>query len=373
MPVDASDRGRERGTDRSAGARTGARSGHAQPAGGSDLTDWRRALRVLVTGGAGYIGSHVARQLREAGHAVVVYDNLSTGHRRAVGDAELVAADLADRARLRATLAEGAFDAVLHFAGNIWVAESVADPAKYYANNTANALQLFELCARHGVPRVVFSSTAAVYGMPAEMPIPETTPLAPINPYGASKMMAERILMDIAAASGLTYTILRYFNVAGAEPLGRLGEATPDNTHLIKVACEAALGRRPGMRINGTDYPTPDGTCIRDYIHVEDLAAAHLDALRHLCAGGASTVLNCGYGRGFSVREVLDTVRRVTGIELPLTVGPRRPGDPPVLIADATRIREVLGWRPRYDDLEVIVRTAWVWEQRLAARLTAAE
>ncbi len=338
------------------------------------MSDWQRPLRLLVTGGAGYVGSHVVRQLREAGHAVVVYDNLSTGHRWAVGDAELVVADLADRGRLEAVLATGGgFDAVLHFAAHIWVAESVADPVKYYANNAASALGLFELCARRGVPRVVFSSTAAVYGEPTEMPISEATPLAPINPYGASKMMAERMLMDIARALGLGYVILRYFNVAGADPLARIGEATPDNTHLIKVACEAALGQRPGLRINGTDYPTPDGTCIRDYIHVEDLAAAHLDALRHLCAGGASTVLNCGYGHGSSVREVLDTVRRVTGVDLPLSEGPRRPGDPPVLVADASRIRDVLGWRPRYDDLEIIVRTAWAWEQRLPEMLALSQ
>jgi UDP-glucose 4-epimerase len=340
------------------------------------LSERERPLRVLVTGGAGYIGSHVVRQLHEAGHAVVVYDNLGTGHRWAVGDAELVVADLADRPRLEAVLAGGGFDAVMHFAGHIWVAESLADPAKYYANNAANALQLFELCARHGVPRVVFSSTAAVYGTPAEVPIKETAPLAPINPYGASKMMAERMLADIARASGLRHAILRYFNVAGADPLARLGEATPDSTHLIKVACEAALGRRPGgLRINGTDYPTPDGTCVRDYIHVEDLAAAHLAALRYLCAGGAPVVLNCGYGRGFSVREVVEAVRRITGVAFPVAEGPRRPGDPPVLVADATRVREVLGWRPRYDDLELIVRTAWAWEQRLpelAARSQAA-
>ena len=329
------------------------------------MSEWRRHLRVLVTGGAGYIGSHVVRQLREAGHAVVVYDNLSTGHRWAVGDAELVVGDLADRLHLEAVLADRPFDAVLHFAASIWVGESIADPLKYYANTTANALHLFEACVHAGVRRLVFSSTAAVYGEPERVPIPETTPLAPINPYGASKMMAERMLADVAAVSGLRHAILRYFNVAGADPLARIGEATPDNSHLIKVACEVALGRRPGLRVNGTDYPTPDGTCIRDYIHVEDLASAHLAALHHLCAGGPSIVLNCGYGRGRSVREVLEAVRRVTGIELPVSAGPRRAGDPPVLVADASEIRRVLNWRPCHDDLDFIVRTAWAWEQRL--------
>ncbi|HET6522266.1 MAG TPA: UDP-glucose 4-epimerase GalE, partial [Geminicoccaceae bacterium] len=256
------------------------------------MSEWRRPLRILVTGGAGYIGSHVVRQLREAGHAVIVYDNLSTGHRWAVGDAELVVGDLADRRHLEAVLAARAFDAVLHFAAHIWVGESLAEPIKYYRNNTANALRLFEACARCGVQRLVFSSTAAVYGEPEWVPIPETAPLAPINPYGASKMMAERMLADVAAVCGLRYAILRYFNVAGADPLARVGEATPDNSHLIKVALEVALGRRPGLRVNGTDYPTADGTCVRDYIHVEDLAAAHLAALDYLCAGGAPTVLN---------------------------------------------------------------------------------
>jgi UDP-glucose 4-epimerase len=323
---------------------------------------------ILVTGGAGYIGSHVVRHLAAAGYKPVVYDNLSTGHAWAVHGHELVVADLADRDRLEAVLGRRRFAAVLHFAGQIWVAESMRDPIKYYRDNVGNALTLFAAAARHAVPYVVFSSTAAVYGEPAVDLIEETTPLAPINPYGASKMMAERLLTDIAAAHGMRYAILRYFNVAGADPQGRIGEATPDNNHLIKAACEVALGLRPGMWINGTDYPTPDGTCVRDYVHVEDLAAAHVDALRHLFDGGAPLVLNCGYGHGLSVREVLDMVRRVSGVEFPIREGPRRPGDPPRLVASNARIGKVLGWRPRYDDLEVIVRTAWNWECKLQGR-----
>jgi UDP-glucose 4-epimerase len=323
---------------------------------------------VLVTGGAGYIGSHVTLLLAEAGHRVVVYDNLSSGHAWAVLGAELVVGDLGDQERLAAVLGGRRFDAVLHFAAHIWVAESIRDPARYYRNNLATALGLFELAARQGVRQLVFSSTAAVYGQPDAALIDESMPLAPINPYGASKMMAERVLMDIAAATGLRYAILRYFNVAGADPQGRIGEATPDNQHLIKLACETALGLRPAMRIHGTDYPTPDGTCVRDYIHVDDLARAHLAALEYLDQGGASTALNCGYGHGSSVREVLDTVRRVTRVDFPIETGPRRPGDPAVLVAGNDKIRRVLGWRPRHDDLDFIVRTAWAWEQVLQAR-----
>jgi UDP-glucose 4-epimerase len=327
---------------------------------------------VLVTGGAGYIGSHVVRQLVAQGYRVVVYDNLSTGHAWAVLGADLVVGDLGDRERLEAVLAGTRFEAVLHFAASIWVGESMREPAKYFRNNVANALGLFELAARHGVPRIVFSSTAAVYGDPGVAVIEENLPLAPVNPYGASKMMAERILQDLASAAGMSYVILRYFNVAGADLEGRIGEATPDNSHLVKVACEAALGIRSAMSINGVDYPTPDGTCVRDYIHVEDLAAAHLEALRHLERGGGSEIFNCGYGHGFSVREVLDTVARVSGVVMPIGEGARRAGDPAVLIASNARIRKVLGWQPRYDDLTFIVETAWAWEQKLQARLAEA-
>jgi len=323
---------------------------------------------VLVTGGAGYIGSHVARLLTDAGREVVIYDNLSSGHAWAAQDSELVVGDLGDRERLAALLAERRFAAVLHFAAHIWVDESVREPAKYYRNNLANALNLFELAASSGVRQVVFSSTAAVYGEAAADLIDEDTPLAPISPYGASKMMSERVLADIAAAAGQRHVTLRYFNVAGADPKARIGQATPNSNHLIKAACEAALGLRPGMRVNGVDYPTPDGTCIRDYIHVADLAQAHFDALRHLDAGGSSVVLNCGYGHGSSVREVIDAVRRVSGVDFRIEEGPRRAGDPPALVASNARIREVLGWEPRHDDLEFIVRTAWDWEQELQRR-----
>ena len=326
----------------------------------------RRGLRVLVTGGAGYIGSHVLRHLAEAGHAPVAYDNLYSGHRWAVLDAPLIVGDLADRAHVETVLESHRFDAVVHCAAHIWVGESVRQPAKYYLNNTANAVALFDACARHRIANIVFSSTAAVYGEPGIPVITEDTPLAPINPYGASKMMSERALADIAGANGLRYAILRYFNVAGADAAARIGEATPDNSHLIKVACETAVGLRQGMVINGTDYPTPDGTCVRDYLHVDDLARAHLLALDHLVAGGAPLVANCGYKDGFSVRQVLETVRRVTGIDFPIAEAPRRPGDPPVLVADNSRIRSVLGWKPLHADLDYIVASAWRWEQRYA-------
>ena len=318
-------------------------------------------MKILVTGGAGYIGSHVVRQLGEAGHEVVVLDNLSTGHEWAVLSGRLVRADLADAGALEKVFGER-FDAVMHFAASIVVPESVSEPLKYYRNNTVNLLALLEACTRHGVPRFVFSSTAAVYGLPPGGRVTEESALAPISPYGASKAMSERVLVDVAAATGLRYAILRYFNVAGADPGGRIGQASANATHLIKVACETALGRRPEMSIYGTDYPTRDGTCIRDYIHVEDLARAHLAALDHLAGGGASELLNCGYGHGHSVREVVETVRRVSGRPLATRDAPRRPGDPVELVADSTRIRKVLGWQPRHDDLEFIVRTAWDWE-----------
>lgn len=325
-------------------------------------------MKVLVTGGAGYIGSHVVRQLGEAGHRVVVYDNLSTGHEWAVLSSELVVGDLADREKLARLFEQHRFDAVLHFAAHIVVPESVSDPLKYYANNTRNTLGLLELCDRFKLQHFVFSSTAAVYGMPETVPVSEDAPLAPINPYGASKGMSERMLTDLAAASSLKYVILRYFNVAGAALDGRIGQATPEATHLIKVACQAAVGIRPGVSIFGTDYPTPDGTCIRDYIHVEDLAEAHVMALDYLGAGGKSQILNCGYGHGYSVREVVDSVQRISGVDFPVRLAGRRTGDPPELVADSRRIKEVLNWQPRHDDLETIVRTALAWEKKLKTK-----
>ncbi len=323
---------------------------------------------ILVTGGAGYIGSHVVRQLGARGERVVVLDNLSTGFRDAVLYGEFVQGDTGDRALVGRVLEAHGIGAVMHFAAHIVVPESVADPLKYYHNNTANTRTLLEACQQAGVGHFVFSSTAAVYGIPDDPLISEDAPLAPINPYGRSKLMSEWMLRDLALASPMRHVILRYFNVAGADPEGRIGQSTPEATHLIKVACEAATGKRDSVSIFGTDWPTPDGTGVRDYIHVDDLADAHLRALDHLRGGGESLILNCGYGHGYSVREVLDAVQRVAGQALDIREAPRRAGDPPALAADSRRIRERLHWEPRYDDLDVIVRTALEWERHLAAR-----
>lgn len=320
---------------------------------------------ILVTGGAGYIGSHVARQLAERGERIVTLDNLSTGFRSAVLHGDFVQGDTGDAALVARVLAGHDVDTVMHFAAHIVVPESVANPLKYYRNNTANTRTLLECCTAAGVRQFVFSSTAAVYGMPATGSASEDTPTSPINPYGWSKLMSERMLADVAAAFPLRYVALRYFNVAGADPGGRIGQSTPEATHLIKVACEHVTGKRERVEIFGTDYDTPDGTCVRDYIHVEDLAAAHLKALDYLRAGEASTTLNCGYGRGFSVREVLDQVAQAAGRPLRIVESPRRAGDPPRLVASAERIQERLGWRPRHQDIGGIVRTALAWEQRL--------
>ncbi len=329
---------------------------------------------VLVTGGAGYIGSHVVHALLDADWRVVVVDNLSTGRRQLVPrEAPLIVADVGEADVIADVLHHYRCSAVLHFAGSVVVPESVADPVAYYRNNTVNSLSVAATCVRVGVPRLIFSSTAAVYGIPdAAGPVTEATPTRPINPYGWSKLMAEGMLRDIAAATPLRHVALRYFNVAGADPLGRTGQATPQATHLIKVACETALGRRPSMTVFGEDYDTPDGTCIRDFIHVADLAAAHVAALEHLAAGGPSLTLNCGYGRGFSVREVLAAVERLSGTRLPVRSGDRRPGDPPALIADSRRIREVFHWQPRHDRLDDIVASALSWERRAAAQGLAA-
>ena len=319
---------------------------------------------ILVTGGAGYIGSHVVLQLRERGERVVVLDDLSRGFRQAVLDTPLVVGKVGDADTVRRLLKDHGVDTVMHFAAYTIVPESVSEPLKYYGNNTCSTRTLLECCVEAGVRHFVFSSTAAVYGIPATGVAAEDTPTAPINPYGASKLMSEWMLASVAQATPLTYAALRYFNVAGSDARGRIGQATPNATLLVKVACEAAAGRRDDVAIFGTDYPTEDGTGVRDYIHVEDLATAHLDALSWLRRGGASTTLNVGYGHGYSVRQVLASVERVSGKRLKVREVPRRPGDPPTLVARAERIRSQLGWRPRLDDLDTIVRTAYAWEQQ---------
>ncbi|MGH6635974.1 MAG: UDP-glucose 4-epimerase GalE [Gammaproteobacteria bacterium] len=319
---------------------------------------------ILVTGGAGYIGSHVVRQLGEFGRSVVVLDNLSTGFKEAVLAGEHVVGDTGDRALVEALLKQNRIQAVMHFAAHTVVPESVANPLKYYGNNTCKTRTLLECCSAAGVQHFIFSSTAAVYGMPADKLISEESETRPINPYGSSKLMSEQMLRDLAPVSPLKYVILRYFNVAGSDPMCRIGQSTPNATLLIKVACETALGRRQAVSIFGTDYPTPDGTGVRDYIHVEDLAEAHIKALDYLEAGGDSTTLNCGYGHGYSVREVLETVERVHGHPLTIRERPRRPGDPPTLVAAAERIKNVLGWAPKYDDLDTIVHSSLAWEKK---------
>jgi len=319
--------------------------------------------RVLVTGGAGYIGSHVVRQLDAAGENVTVLDNLSTGFAEAVPQDTLVIGNVGDRS-LVGKLLEGV-DSVLHFAAHTIVPESVENPLKYYANNTCQTRVLLEACAQAGVKHFIFSSTAAVYGIPENGRASENSPTVPINPYGTSKLMSEWMLRDLAASSPLRHVTLRYFNVAGADPEGRIGQSTHRATLLTKVACEAAAGLRDFVSIFGTDYPTKDGTGIRDYIHVEDLATAHVLALRYLQSGGESATLNCGYGHGASVREVLDQVERVLGRPLKKIEMPRRLGDPPSLVAEAQKVRQVLDWLPQYDDLALIVQTSLRWEEKL--------
>lgn len=326
-------------------------------------------MSVLVTGGAGYIGSHMAHALADAGEAVVVLDNLSTGFAWALpGAATLVTGDMGDEALVGRTIREHKIEAIVHFAAKIVVPESVADPLGYYLNNTVKSRALLAAAVAGGVKHVIFSSTAAVYGEPKTMPVAEDVPLDPVSPYGRSKLMTEWMLQDVSRAHPLSYVALRYFNVAGADPKGRTGQSTANATHLIKVACQAALGTRPGLEVFGTDYPTPDGSCLRDYIHVTDLAEAHLAALRHLRTGGASGVYNCGYGQGYSVLDVIDVVKRVSGVDFPVKLSPRRPGDPAAIVAKADRIRSDLGWQPRLDDLETIVRHALDWEQHLRTR-----
>jgi UDP-glucose 4-epimerase len=324
---------------------------------------------VLVTGGAGYIGSHVVRQLSEAGYRVVVYDNLSTGCADALIHGEtLEVGDLADTGRLHELFERYGFRTVLHFAAAIIAPESVTLPLKYYGNNTRNTLNLLETCRQCGVERFIFSSTAAVYGMPRGERADEESPTVPINPYGTSKLMSEWMLRDMAAAHGLRYVALRYFNVAGADPQARMGQRTPEATHLIKVCCQAALGVRDGVAVFGTDYPTADGTGVRDYIHIEDLASAHIAALRYLERGGGSTTLNVGYGRGSSVREVIAMVKEVSGVDFPVVESERRPGDPASLVAGNEKVGRTLDWQPAHADLRTIVEDAWRWECRLAGR-----
>jgi UDP-glucose 4-epimerase len=321
--------------------------------------------RILVTGGAGYIGSHTVQQLVARGESVVVLDNLSTGFRQSVQGVPLVEGDVGDARLVGSLLREHGIRTVIHFAAHTIVPESVSDPLKYYGNNTCQTRSLLAACAAGGVQHFVFSSTAAVYGIPESGLAAEDSRLAPINPYGTSKLMSEWMLRDLAAASDLRFVTLRYFNVAGSDPQGRIGQSTRKATLLIKVACEASVGRRESVSIFGTDYPTPDGTGVRDYIHVVDLADAHLLAVDYLRGGGASETLNCGYGHGYSVREVLDSVRRVSGAPLTVIEQPRRAGDPPSLVARSERVRQVLGWVPRLDDLDGIVTSSLKWERKL--------
>ena len=324
-------------------------------------------MTVLVTGGAGYIGCHMVLALLPAGEQVVVLDNLTTGFDWAVPPgATLVIGDSGDQSRVAALIAEYRVDAVIHFAASIIVPESVRDPLGYYRNNTANSRALIETAIEGGVRHFIFSSTAAVYGNPQRVPVREDDPTEPTSPYGSSKLMTEIMLRDAAAAHGLRYAIMRYFNVAGADPLGRAGQSTRAATHLIKVAVEAALGLGPKVEVFGTDHLTSDGTCVRDYIHVSDLVAAHSQALAYLRGGGASTTLNCGYGHGFSVLEVIETIKRVSGVDFKVEPAPPRAGDPARIVADCNRARSILQWRPHFDDLETIVAHALAWERNLS-------
>ena len=321
---------------------------------------------TLVTGGAGYIGSHMVLELLDAGEYVVVLDNLSTGHEWAVDKrAIFVKGDVADMRLVEALCNEHTVDSIIHFAGSIVVTESVENPLKYYANNTAASRNLIEAAVNASVKNFIFSSTAAVYGMAGLEPVDEEAPLVPLSPYGRSKLMTEMMLADVAAVNGLKYGVLRYFNVAGADTLGRAGQSMPNATHLIKVACQTALGQRERINIFGTDYPTPDGTCLRDYIHVTDLVRAHSMLLHYLRGDNESAILNCGYGRGLSVRQVLDAVQTVSGVNFDVCQANRRLGDPAAVIAKADKIREVLGWQPELDGVEEIVHSAWNWERRL--------
>ncbi len=320
-------------------------------------------MTILVTGGAGYIGSHVVKALGLAREDIIVLDNLSTGHKAAVRYGKLVVGDLSDSELLEKLFIYHKFEAVLHFAGSIIVPESVRDPLKYYSNNTVNTFNLIKLCVDHGVKHFIFSSTAAVYGIPEDGICSEQSQTNPINPYGQSKLMSEKMLFDVTRSSSLTAIALRYFNVAGADPEGHLGQSFPQATHLIKVASEVVAGKRKNLQIYGDDYPTNDGTCVRDYIHVSDLADAHIKALDYLRAGNASTILNCGYGRGFSVKEVVERVKLISGIDFEVQFSQRREGDPAALIAKADLFQKKISWKPRFNDLEFIIKTALDWEK----------
>jgi UDP-glucose 4-epimerase len=321
-------------------------------------------MRIMVTGGAGYIGSHAVKALGRAGHEICVFDNLSTGHEWAVLSAKLVKGDLKDRAAIDRVLEDFKPDAVMHFAAYIQVEESVREPLKYYQNNVANSLNLLEAMRANGIGNFVYSSTAAVYGIPKKNPIGETAPMLPINPYGMTKVMIERVLADLTVSADFRYVALRYFNVAGADSDGQLGQAYKEATHLITRALKTAHGEFAKLFVYGTDYPTPDGTCIRDYIHVDDLAEAHVKALDHLFESRQSAVMNCGYGSGFSVKEVVETAKRVTGVDFPVEETGRRAGDPPALVADSSKLMQTTGWKPKYNDLEYIIKTAWEWERQ---------
>jgi UDP-glucose 4-epimerase len=324
-------------------------------------------MTILVTGGAGYIGSHMAHELVDMGERVIVLDDLSTGFRSAVpSQAALVTGDVGNQPLLASLIATHRIDAIMHFAGSVVVPDSIRDPLGYYRNNTANSRTLLEAAVKGGVQYFIFSSTAAVYGEPERVPIAEDAPVRPLTPYGSSKLMTEMMLRDVGAAHGLRFVILRYFNVAGADPKLRTGQSTRNATHLLKVAVETAVGKRPRIEVFGTDYPTPDGTCLRDYIHVTDLVRAHSAALAHLRRGGESVTLNCGYGHGASVLELIAAVKRASGVDFPVGHAARRAGDAAIVVADARRIRKTLGWDPQFDDLDTIAAHALAWEQRIA-------